>query len=110
MASESNNVKLLSPFRIKPEKLVVARKSLPLDHRDYVPLMIFDRTFSKVEPTFTVLGDGAVSMTVGRPFGFMKTAGDGSLVIETQKTDGIVLTHLKAKMMPGLHHLRQVSH
>ena len=92
MPSESNNVKLLSSFRIEPEKLIVAGRSLPLDNRNYVPIMIFDRPFTKVKPTFTVLGDGAINMAVGQPFGFMQTVGESPLVIETQKTDGIILT------------------
>jgi hypothetical protein len=40
-----------------------------------------------VEPALTSLGNGAVAISIGRPFGFMQ----GPIIQETQKTDGIIL-------------------
>lgn len=89
--SERAEVQLSASFHFEPERLVVARQRLPLDHRDYVPLMIFNRSFSMVEPTLTSLGGGAVAMSIGRPFGFMQGIDNNRIMQETQRTDGIIL-------------------
>lgn len=90
--SERAEVKLASVFHIKPEDLTITRKRVPLDRRGYIPLHVFNRPFAMAEPSFVKLGEGAVAMSLGQPFGFMQTVGSGGLLfIETQQTDGVVL-------------------
>jgi hypothetical protein len=83
----SLEAQLLDSFSIEPERLIVARQRLPLDNADYVPFTVRNYPFTMVEPTLTDLGNGAVAMSIGRPFGFMQ----GPIIQETQKTDGIIL-------------------
>lgn len=56
---------------------------LPMDG-DYVPLVIFNRSFQKVMPTLQAVGNGAVQLSIGRPFGFMFPT------IKTQLTEHLV--------------------
>ncbi len=106
--SERADVKLSASFHFEPERLIVARQKLPLDHRDFVPLMIFNRSFSMLELTLTNLGGGAVVMSIGRPFGFMQGKDNNRIMQETQKTDGIVLAPDQANKASGGRHLTRL--
>lgn len=83
----SSETQLLGSFSIEPEHLIIARQRLPLDNGDYVPFTLRNYPFTMVDPTLTSLRNGAVAISIGRPFGFIQ----GPLIQETQKTDGIVL-------------------
>jgi hypothetical protein len=88
--SERSTLRLPGPFTIKPKELVVARKRVPVDARDYIPLMISGHPFKLEEPQLRSLGQGAVEMSLGRPFGFAVPIANRR-VLETQRTDGLIL-------------------
>lgn len=89
--SEITQLQLEYNFNIEPAQLLVANIKVPLE-RDQIPLRIFNRPFDMVRPTLTHIGEGIVSMALKNPFGFKRGIDDTPYVIESQVTDGIVIS------------------
>lgn len=89
---------LTGNFHFDPEALIIAGQKVPVDSGGYIPLMIFDRKFSIIQPALFSLGEGAVRMSLQKPFGFMrpKEWGSGSLV-KSQKTRDVILAPVPRK-------------
>ncbi len=84
-------VELPIAFPIVPEDLMEANKHVPLDADGYVPILIFGREFPKVEPALRRLGAGAIELSLGRPFGFMRGLGEGQGEERSQQTNDMVI-------------------
>jgi len=88
------NSELQLPFslRIEPEGLIAARQRVPVDQDSFIPLLIDGPIVAMVEPSLTRMGEGAIALSLGKPFGFRQGVIHSTVVLETQKTDGIILT------------------
>lgn len=75
---------------IAPVDLLQIGQGVPVDEEYDIPIRVFGREFSIVEPTLGALGGGAVALSLERSFGFMRIEEDGK-VLRSQKTDGITL-------------------
>lgn len=89
--SKRTEIAIPSRFYFRPERLLEASHRMPVDDRDFVPLLIYDHPFSLVTPTLKKVGEGAISLSLDRPFGFMTRSAENT-ILESQKTDGIILT------------------
>ncbi|HSW37495.1 MAG TPA: hypothetical protein VLG37_03970 [Candidatus Saccharimonadales bacterium] len=90
--SEISVLSVPAPFNICPEDLARAHQAVPVDERGFIPLKIYGRKFPKVEPVVTEIGKHAVTVSFEKPFGFMAQERGSTLIVETQITDGIVLS------------------
>jgi hypothetical protein len=87
----TTEIQLSHSFQIVPERLIEAHKRIPLDADDNIPIMVFNRTLMHVEPTLSKLGNGALSMTLDRLFGFTRGVGGDCRLVASQQTNEIII-------------------
>lgn len=90
MAAHSE-LTLLGTYFITPDRLMGVPTRVPVDSRNFIPLLIFKRSFEKVRPTLQVVGETAISMSLGRPFGFMQPVGNDEEIVETQQVPEVTI-------------------
>lgn len=69
--------------------VIVKGIATPLNEGYFVPLGVFDTPLEFVEPTIARIGNGAVRLSLGRPFGVMEGIGGCASANVTQKIDEI---------------------
>ncbi len=90
--SVRTEIRLWSSFSFEPQRLVEVNKSVPTDYQFFVPLDVHGPPFYKDFPRYTLLGSGAVLMSLGGPFGVKQGDGEWRVLSQSQKTSGIELS------------------
>ena len=84
------SLEIAGQFSYMPERLLEVQHQLPL-LGDYVPLQVRNEIFTYATPTLKSLGDGAISLAIDRPFGFVRIPTPGPCGYLSQKVEEILL-------------------